>query len=186
VSPSGAAGAVLTGGASRRMGRDKAAVEVRGRPMGALVVEALRGAGLSPVFAVGGIGVAGSELVADHGQPPRGPMAGIVAALERAEGAGASVVVVLACDLPDATPAGIRSVVAALQAAPDALVAVPVLDGRSEPLHAAWRVGALRRLTSGEASVHRVIAGLPHVEVPGLDPAWLRNVNSPDDLVPGS
>jgi molybdopterin-guanine dinucleotide biosynthesis protein A len=182
----GVAGAVLTGGASRRMGRDKAAVVVDGRAMGGRVADALRAAGLAPVFAVGGAGVPGLELVADHPAAGRGPMGGVAAALRRGGSSGASIVVVLACDLPDATPEGIGAVVAALGAAPDALVAVPVVGGRWEPLHAAWRVAALDGLVAdAQPAVHRVIAALPHVEVAGLDPAWLRNVNTPADLTAG-
>jgi molybdopterin-guanine dinucleotide biosynthesis protein A len=179
-----AAGAVLTGGASRRMGRDKATLPVDGRAMGERVADALRSAGLSPVFCVGGSGLPGLELVADPGLAGRGPMSGILGALGRAAASGASIVVVLACDLPGASAVGIGAVLAALHAAPDSLVAVPVLDGRIEPLHAAWRVEALDIIAPDEPAVHRVIASLPHVEVGGLDPAWLRNVNRPEDLDP--
>ena len=42
-------GAVLTGGASRRMGRDKALVLVDGETLGERVVDALRRAGASDV-----------------------------------------------------------------------------------------------------------------------------------------
>jgi molybdopterin-guanine dinucleotide biosynthesis protein A len=167
------------------MGRDKASLAVGGRPMGRRVADALVGAGLDPVFAVGGRGVEGLELVADPVPPGGGPMAGVRAALARAGSAGAAIVVVLACDLPDVAPAGIRAVVQALTGAPGALAAVPVVAGRLEPLHAAWRVEALGAVPAGEPAVGRVLAALPHVEVAGLDPAWLRNVNAPGDLAPG-
>jgi molybdopterin-guanine dinucleotide biosynthesis protein A len=181
------AGAVLTGGASRRMGRDKVTLPVGGRPMGERVADALVAAGLAPVFCVGGAGLPGLEVVPDaggsaRGLAGRGPMGGVLAALGHAAAAGASMVVVLACDLPDVAPDGIRAVVAALQASPDAVVAVPVVAGRWEPLHAAWRVTASGAIPPDEPAVHKVIAGLAHVEVPGLDPAWLRNVNTPEDL----
>ena len=48
------AGAVLTGGRSSRMGRDKATLPVDGVPMAARVADALRRAGAEPVLAVGG------------------------------------------------------------------------------------------------------------------------------------
>ena len=99
-------GAVLTGGKSTRMGGDKAALVVDGMAMGARVAEALRAAGAAEVFAVGGAGVAGLRLVPDEGSG--GPMAGIRAAIAAA---AHEVVVVLACDLPDASPAGVRAVV---------------------------------------------------------------------------
>ena len=89
---------------------------------------------------------------------------------------------VLACDLPEVSADGVRAVVSGLLADADALVAVPVVDGRIEPLHAAWRVTARSTIGEDEPAVHRVIAALPHVQVDGLDPAWLRNVNTPEDL----
>ena len=48
------AGAVLCGGASRRMGTDKAFVEVGGQPMAERVAAALEEAGCAPVVFVGG------------------------------------------------------------------------------------------------------------------------------------
>jgi molybdopterin-guanine dinucleotide biosynthesis protein A len=165
------------------MGRDKAMLPVGGRPMGERVAEALAAAGVGAVFCVGGAGLPGLELVADRGSPGRGPMGGVLAALDRGASLGASIVVVLACDLPDVSPDGIRAVVSGLMAAPEAMVAVPIVGGKLEPLHAAWRVSAIGLVPDDEAAVHRVIAGLPHIEVAGLDPSWLRNVNSPSDLV---
>lgn len=172
-------GAVLTGGRSTRMGVDKASLPVAGVPMGERVVRALRAAGAIGVVAVGGAGLDGVPFVADDGEG--GPMAGVRAALATAT---AEVVVILACDLPDAAPAGIAAVVAALDAAPDALVAVPIVDGRVEPLHAAWRRDALAVIPAGERAVHRVLAVLPTTEVTGLDAGWFRNVNEPGDLHP--
>jgi molybdopterin-guanine dinucleotide biosynthesis protein A len=170
-------GAVLTGGRSTRMGRDKASLVVDGTPMGLRVIEALRAAGAAEVFAVGGAGVGDVRVVPDDGAP--GPMAGVRAALAAARH---DAVVVLACDLPDVSPDGVRAVVDALVADDGALVAVPVVNGQLEPLHAAWRRAALAAIDPDEPAVHRVIAGLPHIEVAGLDPAWLRNVNEPGDL----
>ena len=47
-------GAVLTGGAGRRMGRTKALVAVDGAPMAQWVIAALRGVGCFAVTAIGG------------------------------------------------------------------------------------------------------------------------------------
>src|SRR5690606_32897540 len=48
------AGAVLTGGASRRMGTDKALLEVDGRPLARRLAEVLAAAGCDPVWCQGG------------------------------------------------------------------------------------------------------------------------------------
>ena len=46
-------GAVLCGGASSRMGRDKATMDLRGRPMAQWVVDAMKDAGATTVVALG-------------------------------------------------------------------------------------------------------------------------------------
>ena len=79
-------GAVLCGGASRRMGVDKAAVEVDGTPMARRVGDVLAAAGCSPVIAIGGdptaLGHLGLDVV-DDGFPGQGPLGGILTALSR-------------------------------------------------------------------------------------------------------
>ncbi len=181
-------GAVLTGGASRRMGRDKALVEVGGRALAAIAAGALVDAGADgPVLAIGGEGGAlahlGLEAVADD-HPGEGPLGGVLTALARAPH---DLVVVLACDVPGADPAAVRHVVAALAATPEADVAVPVLDdGRHQPLHAAWRRSALSEVRAaferGERAVHRVLDDLVVVRVRGVAPEAVADVDSPADL----
>jgi rhodanese-related sulfurtransferase len=109
-----------------------------------------------------------------------GPLGGIATALRSAS---EDVVVILACDLPNVRPAGIRLVVDALAATPAADVALPP----GEPLHAAWRRSALPAVLStiegGDLAVRAALDRLAAVEVDGVDPAWLLNVNRPADLV---
>ena len=168
------------------MGRDKALLEVGGRPLAAVAGDALRAAGADPVLAVGGDGGALAPLGLvpvpdDH--PGEGPLGGVVTALRRAP---APVVAVLACDLPGARAEAIVAVVAALVAAPEADVAFPVAGGRRAFVHAAWRASALTPLAdafaAGERSVAGGVAHLRVVEVPGLDAAWLADVDVPEDL----
>jgi molybdopterin-guanine dinucleotide biosynthesis protein A len=90
-------GAVLTGGRSRRMGRDKAFVGVEGEPMVRRVVRALRAGGAIEVVAVGGdeTGLLAEDLdrfVPDL-HPGEGPLGGVLAALDAAP---AAIVVVVA------------------------------------------------------------------------------------------
>ena len=178
------AGAVLTGGASTRMGRDKALLPVGGVPLAVRVAAALTAAGADPVVAIGGdlegLRAAGLTAVADPRQGD-GPLAGIAVALELGE-----IVVVLACDLLDVSPLAVRAVVDALAAAPAASVAVPVVDGKLEPLHAAWRASARpvieAALDRGERAVRGVFDALGAARVEGLNPSWFTNVNEPADL----
>ncbi len=94
-------GAVLTGGASRRMGRTKALVEVDGTPMASRVADALSAAGCEPVVLYGGDPIELAPLdrpVLPDRYPGEGPLGGILGVLEQfAE--PATDVLIVACDL---------------------------------------------------------------------------------------
>ncbi len=181
-------GAVLTGGRSRRMGADKALMEVGGRrALVTIAAGALAGAGAVEVFAVGGnadaLGALGLRMVPDA-HPDEGPLGGTITALRAA---GSDLVAVLACDMPVVTPEVPAGLVAALVAEPEAGVAVAVVDGRIQPLTAVWRTS--RTLTaledgfaSGERAPRRLLAALAVIEVADLDPAALADVDRPEDL----
>ena len=85
------------------MGTDKALLVVDGRPLAVVAAEALRGAGATDVFAVGGdragLEAAGLRWVADR-WPGEGPLGALVTALDAST---ADVVAVLACDRPTRT-----------------------------------------------------------------------------------
>jgi molybdopterin-guanine dinucleotide biosynthesis protein A len=85
----GVAGAVLMGGASRRMGRDKALVEVDGLPMASRVAAALTAAGCRSAVAVGGDAAVHARLglssVPDR-WPGEGPLGAIVTVLGLLDG----------------------------------------------------------------------------------------------------
>jgi molybdenum cofactor guanylyltransferase len=172
-------GAVLCGGASRRMGVDKATIEVDGVAMARRLADVLAAAGCSPVVAVGGDPSALSRLgleVVDDGFPGEGPLGGILTAL--AVGAPAAVV---ACDLPRLGSETMSALIAALGGHGAAIA----LSDRAEPLCAVWAgsaTAALRaQFDSGERAVHRAIGSLDVVWVP-VAGADLRNVNTPADL----
>ena len=182
------AGAVLCGGASRRMGRDKALVEVEGRALAVRVADALREAGADPVVAVGGdaeaLGRLGLTVIADD-EPGTGPLNGVASALRALPGADA--VAVLACDLlhPDAD--AVAELVAALQSDPSALAAVPEVDGRLHWHHAVWRAGSIGPVDAALAAGRRALRealdepGLVRV-VAGLPPTAVADADTPDDL----
>jgi molybdopterin-guanine dinucleotide biosynthesis protein A len=91
------AGILLTGGASRRMGADKASLVLDGLGGATLAVRAARVlAGIcDPVVEVG---PGATDLPALREEPPgRGPLAAVVAG---ADALGVVPVVVLACDMP--------------------------------------------------------------------------------------
>jgi molybdopterin-guanine dinucleotide biosynthesis protein A len=181
-------GAVLAGGASRRMGQDKAFVDWHGRPLVAVAAAALAGAGAAPVLAIGGDAArlrdAGLVPVSDD-HPGEGPLGGILTALAAT---AEDLLVVLTCDLAAVGRAEVAAVVVALAADPEADVAAPLLDGRPQFLSAAYRRRAAGPLgaafAAGERAVRRAVSGsLRLAEVHGLDPARLVDLDTPDDLL---
>jgi molybdopterin-guanine dinucleotide biosynthesis protein A len=179
-------GVVLTGGASSRMGRDKALLEVDGKPMAVRVADALTRAGASEVFCVGGdtdgLQAHGLPVVPD-GRPGEGPLGGLVTALSAARH---DLVVVLACDLVQPSDAAIgRLVVSAGSAA----ATVPVVAERPQWLHAVWKRDACLNVLRaafdrGERSVHRA-AALLDVHLSSESGAGFEDADRPEDVTGG-
>jgi molybdenum cofactor guanylyltransferase len=179
-------GAVLTGGSSTRMGTDKALLVVDGQPLAVRVAGALRDAGATAVLAIGGdlagLTAVGLDARADD-HPGEGPLGGILTALRVAQ---QEIVVVLACDMPAVDASVVGALVAALDAAPAAEVAVATDRGRVQALTAVYRAASravlARRFEAGERAVRAAIADLVVVEVDGLTSAALADVDRPEDL----
>ncbi|MCX6523084.1 MAG: molybdenum cofactor guanylyltransferase [Actinobacteria bacterium] len=182
------AAAVLTGGASRRMGRDKALVEVDGAAMVHRVVAAVVGAGCSPVITVGGDAAALATVLADTEAdvamvpdrfPGEGPLGAILTALRHL----ASPAVVVATDLAWLDAATVERLLVHRDRL-DADVVMARSD-RAEHLCALWWPSAApaleRRFAAGERAIHRALDGLRLVEV-AVPTGAVRNVNTPTDL----
>ena len=178
-------GAVLCGGASRRMGHDKATLRIDDEPMAARVGRALAGAGATTVAAVGGE----LEILSRHGLEPgadrwpgEGPLGGLVTALG---GEGEEIVVVLGCDLVRPDPAAIGAIVDRL-ASGRADAAIPRVGARAQWLHGAWRrrVGGVLEdvFTSGERSLFAAVSGLRVDFVEVADGAAYRDADTPEAL----
>jgi molybdenum cofactor guanylyltransferase len=180
------AGAVLCGGSSTRMGRDKALVTIDGAALARRVTDALVAAGATAVVAVGGdtdrLTALGLRVVPDR-WPGEGPLGGVVTALDAL--ASAPVVVVLACDLLDPDPAAIVAVAAAASA-PGVDLAAPRDEGRLQLHHAAWRPGAavgLRaELEAGERALWRAVRQLHAVGLDAIPRTAYRDADVPADL----
>jgi molybdopterin-guanine dinucleotide biosynthesis protein A len=140
--PAGVTLLVLSGGASRRLGRDKASSHVGGRPLLDRILAAV-----PPEVPVVLVGPAPDPPdprwhVVREDPPGSGPAAGI--------GAGAAacrtdLVGVLAADMPFAVPVvvGALTRLAAARVTVDAVLPTDA-DGRRQPLCAAYRSAALR------------------------------------------
>lgn len=203
-------GAVLTGGLSRRMGSNKALIEIDGVPMAERVARALLVGGCVRVVLIGGDAEAltplGRPVVPDR-HPGEGPLGGILTALallsEAAPGSapgpavesapdertaiagpGAGSVFVAACDLATLTGSAVRSLRATATARPEVDVVV-ARSARPEPALSIWRGSAAPEVQqlydAGERALYRAIRSLRVAEV-AVDAAAVRNVNTPDDL----
>ncbi len=155
---------VLAGGASRRMGCDKAWIDWDGTPLLVRVVGRLTGLARARPLVVARPGQElppGSYRRVDDQRPGEGPLAGLAVGLAAiaARGAGRRVAV-CACDYPFADPAVFRAL-AARDAAAD--VVAPFADGHLHPLHAVWRAdrseACAYRLARGERRVTAALAG---------------------------
>ncbi len=183
----GLSGAVLQGGASSRMGSDKASLLLGGVPLAVRIARLLE-AICDEVLFVGGAPAPGTpgRVIADP-EGPRCALRGLVAALGAARG---DRVLVVATDLPLVTDALLRGV-----AAPSAADAVVPRSGpQPQPLCAAYRrapvlARARERLASGNLALKGLLDDLS-VEwidgecLRGLDPdgTALVNVNTREDL----
>ncbi len=183
-------GAVLTGGSSRRMGRDKALLTLPdGRPMAAWVVERLARV-CDPVLAIDPAPERLAPLrampIADE-IPGRGPLGGLVAALAHSS---SRPVFLIGCDMPLVEPALVTGLAERLG---DHDAVVPVLGERWQPLGALYSASLLERarrlLETGPRGLHELLAAarvrwVHERELRELDPALasFTNVNAPGDL----
>jgi molybdopterin-guanine dinucleotide biosynthesis protein A len=129
-------GVVLVGGASRRMGTDKAWIPYRGKPLAQHMADLLRGVCRQTAL-VGGTPERGYDRLGLPWWPDlpglagAGPLAGLLTALEIAP-----QVLLVACDLPQLDP---QLLARLLRAAGDAPAAIPQIADRAEPLAAVYR-----------------------------------------------
>ena len=175
----GVEGVLLTGGASRRMGIDKASILVDGEPMALRIAKALSGR-CDKVTVLGREPIAGFDFLPDASE-----YAGPLAALSRFETA-ADLFFLASCDLVSFDPRLIGELIERL-GEHDAVI--PVLDGRSQPLCALYRASTLARLretvSAGESRVMAWIASIDALEVPADELTHgraCRSVNTPDEL----
>src|ERR1700678_2887073 len=143
------AGFVLVGGASRRMGRDKALLPLHGASMVETVAAQVQAAAGS-VTLIGPV-----QKYAHLGFPILpdaiencGPLGGLYTALQNTN---ADWNVLVACDMPDVTAAFLTQLLAAAEAS-GADCVVPEIDGKIHPLCAAYH---RRLLGAADSAIHR-------------------------------
>jgi molybdenum cofactor guanylyltransferase len=200
---SDAAGFVLAGGASSRMGRDKALVPLAGRPLIEHSLAILQEAGLSASIAGARSALAKIAPVVPDSTSGLGPLAGICTALASTT---ATWAVFLSIDLPllpsslisyllhYARTTGAAVTLASVSGFPQTFPAVidrALLPRLSAELDAC-RSGCLSSFQAAAAGLARPMAVIPaeilaqsgHAVHPAALPAalWFLNINTPADL----
>ena len=181
------AGAVLTGGASARMGSDKASLAIGGVASATRVARCLALLCEDVVLVGGNPPPDAPGRRAPDGDGPRSALRGVVAALEATR---AERVLVVATDLPFVTP----DLLLALVAWPEADVVVPRTADGIHPLCALYRresalAAARRNLAAERLALSALLDALATRYLEGddlraVDPdgTALLNVNTPEDL----
>lgn len=176
--PAGAInGAVLIGGASRRMGRPKHNLEVGGRTMTELAVAALEDQVERVVLVGSGEPAPGLRHLERLPDPAEvsGPIAGVLAAMRWAPSAAW---VVVACDMPRVSAEAVRWLIGRRR--PGGYAVLPcVREGRVEPLLAVYEppvLPVLEELVAAGTWGLRRLAGIGGVDCPKPPPdlwaAW--------------
>jgi molybdopterin-guanine dinucleotide biosynthesis protein A len=188
------AGVVLAGGASRRMGRDKATLTVAGRFEGRTLVEHLVSVvsqRCDPVFVVAAqeqaLPVLAAQVLRDE-VPGLGPLPAMGLGLRAAARAGAERAFVCAVDMPFLTPELIGRLADCSREVGTAGVADIVLPraGRDHYLAGVYRTVLAETVDALVAAGERRVGALADVadveRIVLTDASPLANLNSPDDV----
>ena len=179
-------GLILAGGSSKRMHRDKAALQYQGQSQLERAYD-LANRHVSSVF----VSVRASQTAdPTRAQHPmiidsvagEGPMVGIRSALAAFPGVAW---LVLACDLPYLSDAAISQLLRERDAASLATAYRSVHDGLPEPLCAIWEPAAAAALAEyqagGKDCPRKFLIRHPATLLEPLDKCALDNVNTPED-----
>ena len=183
---------IQAGGESRRMGQDKALMPFLGKPLISRVLQRLAPIADEVIVTTNkpeSYRFLGLPLHPDI-LPGRGALGGLYTALESAR---RSLVAVVACDMPFASPRLIEAMRSALIGA-QADLAIPVTEGGREPFHAVYRRETCLPpiLQALEAGKWRVDSWFEEVRLLPIPPEEARkydpqrvcfwNVNTPEEL----
>ena len=205
----GVEGFVLAGGRSTRMGRDKALLQVGGRPLVEVALDKLRNIGVAaPRIAGARTDLSSHAPVVPDLHPGCGPLSGIESALAASS---QPLNLFLPVDMP-LLPARFLHWMLLRAEITGALVTVPRINGRPQPLCAVYHRDLLRPITAsllaGNYKVMSVVSAAAgqsqsqtvdlfdterlastDPELPGFSPLplyrWFHNCNRPEDM-PGN
>ncbi len=180
---------LLAGGQSRRMGRNKATILFRGKPLWQIQLDPLRKLQPTEVFLSARTDPAWRppDLTFVPDEPPsRGPLSGLAATLA---GIRSSHLLVLAIDMPFMKEGHLRYLCDEIEPGRGVL---PMIGNRAEPLAAIYPVEAradfVTALSGVDSSMQRLtnqlvkMGRLRVIQVSEEEERFYRNLNEPDDL----
>ena len=145
-------GAVLMGGRSRRMGRDKALIELRGRPLWTYSAAAMLEAGVTEVLALAQpgqeLGTMPTGVTRLNDSAPdgkEGPLVALNGALQLAQARGVSHLFVTPCDVPLVSARDISWVCEALSSSGADAAVLDCAPAGPHPLFGVYRVAEAAR-----------------------------------------
>jgi len=182
-------GAILAGGKSRRMGANKAFIEIEGKP----IIERVLGV-MREVFDKRLIIADEVNLFKDYGETAlpdfytgAGSLGGIYTALLNSD---SDITFVTACDMPDINTEAVKRLVSTPSGG--ALAIVPLIGGRLHPMHALYGTWCLEpieeMIKKGELRIQDLfkrieIKTMTEDDFPGIDiAASVANINTRDEL----
>ena len=183
--------AIIAGGKSRRMGRDKAFVELAGKALIERVIERSADLGQAETILITNTPAQYAHLGLPMYQdvlPEKGSLGGIYTALVQAQ---CPDVLVLACDMPFVSADLLRFMIA--QLGDDIDIVVPRVDGYPQGLHAIYKKTCIEPI-AGQLAADRLkiirfydkmrVRYLDEAEYAGFDPQGLSfaNLNTPEEL----
>ena len=178
--------AILAGGQSRRMGTDKAVLEIGGMTLLERTARLALAVDL-PVLVAGRACPDGWLLpqvtFVEDAAPGLGPAGGLATVLRQAQ----TSVLALACDLPLLTEDALRWLIAQAKAQSGSSGLVTINGGQKEPLFSVYHRESLplieSRLATGRRSLHGVIeaGAFAFADAPEWVSVQLANVNTPDE-----
>lgn len=172
-------GAILAGGDSSRMGRNKSRLVVEGVSFLERTHDTMAGV-FTEVIVCGGSDVPSNGVLIPDEHPGQGPLGGLLSALLIARGRPVFVTTV---DMPIVTPEAVRAIVE-----PEAMgstVRIAMVGGEDQPLFGVYgpdvRPIARAAFEAGGRSAKSVIDEIDGVARISIDASTLFNVNTPAD-----
>jgi molybdenum cofactor guanylyltransferase len=183
----------LAGGKSSRMGRDKALLEINGKPLLQKICEVAQYSGADPIYII----TPWQEKYKSIALPskcnfinetePQSPLTGFALGLSYFLKADLKIdwVLLLAIDLPNLRPDELKSWAEELINLPSEAIAYLPKSLKWEPLCGFYRTSCLESLEAyiqnGEYSFQSWLSQSVVAEIPNVDLQMLFNCNTPDD-----